>query len=657
MKRFAVFLAALCVLGLAPERYVRSVGDYAPPDVTLTDMDGRRLLLSEALGEGPVLLQFIFTTCPAVCPMLSATLAGAQDRLPGIRMVSISIDPEHDTPERLRAYAQRFRAGPQWKFLTGRLEDVVDVQKAFGVYRSDKMQHEPSTFLRAAQGPWVRLTGRVGEEDLVSELHKLSDLDRGRRIYQEGALGCANCHRRSGFGASEGGVFVPPVTGPFLFQLGHLERTDLFRELYQEVQSKIYLARVRDPRPRPAYTEASLARVLREGIDPADRNLDPLMPRYPLSDEDIGHLTAYLRTLSAAPSPGVDAETIHFATVFTPNVDPAERRALLAVMEAFFQRKNADTEGLLRHAGGSPWYKDDLAKGFRKWVLHLWDLQGSSESWRGQLESHAREQPVFALLSGAGDWRAIHEFCEREEVPCLFPSTLLPGPSGLYTIYFSSGLAGEASALARYLEPSTRVVQVYRDTEEGRALAEAFRKERSVVDLRLKAGDPIPRGLAGDDLVLWLDEKDFAALPPTALAGFRRIYLSSSLVEPDPRNPLREKLSFTYPYTLPGREGPHVYRVRAWLRSRGIERTHERLQLNTFYALSLAEHALDHMAGSFSRDFFVESVEREAEVELNPGVFPRLSLGPGQRLTSKGCYIVRLGEQGIEPLSDWIVTE
>lgn len=648
MKAFAVCLAALFLLG-SGDRYVRSVGDHVLPDVTLVDMDGRRVPLSEAIGDGPVLLQFIFTSCPAVCPILSSTLAGAQDRLPEARLVSISIDPEHDTPGRLREYARRFRAGPRWTFLTGSLDDVVAVQKAFGVYRSDKMQHEPSTFLRSAPGPWVRLAGDVGADDLVAELRKLSD--NGKRVYLEA---CASCHRRSGFGASEGGAFVPPVTGPFLFD-HRPDRPDLFRELYQEVQTKAYRARIRDPRPRPAYTGASLARAVREGFDPTGRKLSPLMPRSPLSDEDMRDLTAYLRTLSIVASPGVDAEAIHFATVFTPEVDPAERRAVLGVMEAFFERKNADTEGLLRHAGGSPWYKDDLAKGFRRWVLHVWDLQGPAADWRAQLESHLREQPVFALLSGAGDWRAVHEFCEREAVPCLFPSTRLPAGSGEYTIYFNRGLAGEAEALASHLSQAPRIVQVYRDTEEGLALADAFRKGLGdrVVDFRWGAKEPLPKA---DELVLWLEGKDVLALGD--LAGFRRIHLSSSLADPgDLPESLRGKLVFTYPYNLPGREGPHGYRVRAWLRSRGIERTHERLQLNVHYALSLAEHALDHMAGSFSRDFFVESVEREAEIELNPGVFPRLSLGPGQRFASKGCYIVRFGEKGLEPLGGWIVTE
>ena len=94
------------------------------------------------------------------------------------------------------------------------------------------------------------------------------------------------------------------------------------------------------------------------------------------------------------------------------------------------------------------------------------------------------------------------------------------------------------------------------------------------------------------------------------------------------------------------------------MRSRGVERTHERVQLNTFFALSVADHALARLVESFSRDYFVESVEHETENGLDPGVFPRLALGPGQRFASKGCWVVRLSDEdvgGIAADSGWIV--
>jgi protein SCO1 len=162
------------------QSFTRAVASYEPPDVTLLDMNGGRVSLTTALNyEGPVFLQFIFTTCPTVCPVMSGTFSAAQERLGAdlarVRMISISIDPDEDTPERLREYARRFKAGRQWLFLTGDLDDIVAVQKSFDAYRGDKMRHEPLTFLRAAPGKtWVRLDGLMSAAQLVAEYRRLT---------------------------------------------------------------------------------------------------------------------------------------------------------------------------------------------------------------------------------------------------------------------------------------------------------------------------------------------------------------------------------------------------------------------------------------------------------------------------------------------------
>jgi protein SCO1/2 len=166
----------------APEvrvNYARTVERYAPPDVPLLNMDGKKTSLSSALShDGPIMLQFIFTTCPTICPVMSSTFSAAQAKLGEdrgkVRMISISIDPEHDTPERLRDYARKFRAGQQWLFLTGSAEDVAAVQKAFDSYRGSKMRHEPLTFLRVSSTePWVRLDGLMSATQLVAEYRGL----------------------------------------------------------------------------------------------------------------------------------------------------------------------------------------------------------------------------------------------------------------------------------------------------------------------------------------------------------------------------------------------------------------------------------------------------------------------------------------------------
>ncbi len=160
--------------------YRRTVHRYELPDVRLVDQDGERVSLSQELdGPGPVMLNFIFTTCPTICPVLSATFAQAQDELgpelEQIRMISITIDPEQDTPDALKAYARRFKAGPQWRFLTGSLADIVRVQRAFDAYRGNKMSHQPLAFLRAdPDAEWIRIEGFARAEDLVREYRALA---------------------------------------------------------------------------------------------------------------------------------------------------------------------------------------------------------------------------------------------------------------------------------------------------------------------------------------------------------------------------------------------------------------------------------------------------------------------------------------------------
>jgi protein SCO1/2 len=85
-----------------------------------------------------------------------------------VHMVSISIDPEQDTPSVLKKYASKYGAGPEWHFYTGTAEASIATQQAFGVYRGNKMNHAPVTLLRAAPGkPWVRIEGFVSADELL----------------------------------------------------------------------------------------------------------------------------------------------------------------------------------------------------------------------------------------------------------------------------------------------------------------------------------------------------------------------------------------------------------------------------------------------------------------------------------------------------------
>jgi protein SCO1/2 len=90
-----------------------------------------------------------------------------------LRMISITIDPDNDTPAQLKMYAKNFGTGKQWTFLTGRMQDIKSVLLAFDGYRGDKMNHEPLTLMRQAAGkPWIRIDGFANPDELVSEYRK-----------------------------------------------------------------------------------------------------------------------------------------------------------------------------------------------------------------------------------------------------------------------------------------------------------------------------------------------------------------------------------------------------------------------------------------------------------------------------------------------------
>lgn len=157
----------------------RMESEYAIPPVMLVRDDGKSVALADELNDGrPVVLNFIYTTCNAICPVTSKTFSKLQDELGAdrdrVHLISISIDPEQDTPAKLAAYAKKYDAGPEWRHYTGTREASIAAQRAFDVYRGNKMNHSPVTFLRAAPGsPWIRIEGFATAQDLLGEIRDM----------------------------------------------------------------------------------------------------------------------------------------------------------------------------------------------------------------------------------------------------------------------------------------------------------------------------------------------------------------------------------------------------------------------------------------------------------------------------------------------------
>ena len=166
----------------APAQAKSRVMDPQPQlgDIRFVDSHGRSVSLGEAVSaEVPVLVNFIFTSCTTICPIMSAGFARLDarlrsDRLP-VRLVSISVDPEVDTPSRLRDYATRVGAGSDWWFLTGTSAASQAAQRAFGTYRGGKENHAPATYVRREAGArWERLDGLASAEALLRAYHGVS---------------------------------------------------------------------------------------------------------------------------------------------------------------------------------------------------------------------------------------------------------------------------------------------------------------------------------------------------------------------------------------------------------------------------------------------------------------------------------------------------
>ena len=166
----------------APPPIKRTLETYTVPDVNLVNQDGTKVKLKTLLDSGqPVILDFIFGTCTTICPVLSAGYANLQMRLPNqaakVRLVSISIDPENDTPKVMRDYLKRYRAKPGWDFFTGKREDIDKVMNAFNAYIPNKMSHYPLTFIRDPKtGKWIRIFGLMSSSEFLEECKKVGIL-------------------------------------------------------------------------------------------------------------------------------------------------------------------------------------------------------------------------------------------------------------------------------------------------------------------------------------------------------------------------------------------------------------------------------------------------------------------------------------------------
>ncbi len=488
------------------------------------------------------------------------------------------------------------------------------------------------------------------------------------------AAACITCHRSSGLGTTEGRIVVPPIIGKYLFRPHSTNVKDM---------SLPHVAGYRST--REPYTDASLAQTIREGRAPNGRVLNYLMPRYALDDASMTALIDYLKILSAAAVPGVSDETLHFATIITPDADATQRKGMLDVMERFFADKNSFIRGGLRPMQAS---REIEYRVSRRWQLHVWQLTGEPDQWEQQLRMKLAAEPVFAVISGLGarNWAPVHRFCQAAKLPCLLPNVELPvvAEDDFYPVYFSRGVLLEADLMASWLTdpsasntdrpPARRLVQVYRQADIGEAAARALGAQLSASGIEIedrvlsrKASDSaelsaVLQDLGREDaLVLWLRPSDLAALPPQLPTLATSTLVSGILagLENAPLPPSwRTDVRMTYPLDLPELRKVRMNFPLGWFKIKQIPLVAERVQTDTYVACGILAETLNDMLDSFVRDYLVERVEVMLSHRMVNGYYPRLSLAPGQRFASKGGYMVRFADGGGTALvadTDWTV--
>jgi len=547
--------------------------------------------------------------------------------------------------------------------------------------------------------------GILSAEAAVIEGDSQALIELGRRIYQEGIVesgevlrgvsaaqvtfsgkqaACTRCHRKSGFGTSEGENIIAPITGEFLFSTDDIgPDVDAIEKTPQQQRAMYWKAEA-----SPTYTQPLFARALREGLNSVGKSLDRLMPRYVLKDKEVAALAAYLKSLSTYSEPSVDQSTIHFATVIMPDAEPGQSQAMLDVLNAFFTTVNSDTRTLKRRRALGLRAKYNS---FREWKLHVWTLTGPADGWKDQLEQRYSQQPVFAVLSGIGgdSWRPLYDFCEQYEVPCLFPNSDVPVlEGGYYSFYFSRGMALEAEVLAKQFNanpiPRDNIVQVFskhdgRGVEAARAFRSKLKKNGGVENL---IDWPIPANLSKidwrkmltenqpDAVVMWVGKEDLARLGRWNVGEFfpKQIYFSANMMGsdferssdflPEHLNKHKNNIRLIYPYKVPKKSSRFLLRTKLWLRTKNIALTDVRVQANTYFVANMAGDAVGHLLSHYSRDYFIELIEHMIGRSLVTSVYPQLNLGPGQRFASKGAYLVKYSAQQdkmVDPVTGWII--
>ena len=146
------------------------------PDVRLTDQSGHQVrFASDVLRQRPALISFIYTRCTTTCPLVGATVATVTEKLQAdaekLAIVSITVDPDYDTPDRLLDWRKLHGDTPQWTLLTGPKRDINHLLRAFGAYSANLEDHSEILLIGPnAAGQWVRMSSLAAWDTVAAQV-------------------------------------------------------------------------------------------------------------------------------------------------------------------------------------------------------------------------------------------------------------------------------------------------------------------------------------------------------------------------------------------------------------------------------------------------------------------------------------------------------
>lgn len=172
--RTALAMLLLLAASAAQANDFRAAGQKYFTDIELVDQNGKKVRFYSDLIDGKiVVINSFFATCTGVCPVMGSTFKKIQEALgdrvgKDVHMVSISVDAENDTPEKLRKYAKANTARPGWTFITGDRKNVDAALQKLGLLTPNKESHTPVVLIgNDAKGVWKKAFGLAKSDEVL----------------------------------------------------------------------------------------------------------------------------------------------------------------------------------------------------------------------------------------------------------------------------------------------------------------------------------------------------------------------------------------------------------------------------------------------------------------------------------------------------------